>query len=56
MGHGAGCSKAIRVEGGWRISGNWAFASGSRHATWLGAHCPCFEADGTPQRYPDGRP
>jgi len=53
MGPGA---RAIRVEGGWRISGNWAFASGSRHATWLGAHCPCFEADGTPQRYPDGRP
>ena len=53
MGPGA---KAIRVEGGWRITGNWAFASGSRHATWLGAHCPCFEADGTPQRHPDGRP
>jgi alkylation response protein AidB-like acyl-CoA dehydrogenase len=53
MGPGA---KAIRVEGGWRISGNWAFASGSRHASWLGAHCPCFEADGTPQRHPDGRP
>jgi alkylation response protein AidB-like acyl-CoA dehydrogenase len=53
MGPGA---KAIRVEGGWRISGNWAFASGSRHATWLGAHCPCFDADGAPQRYPDGRP
>jgi alkylation response protein AidB-like acyl-CoA dehydrogenase len=53
MGPGA---KAIRVEGGWRISGNWAFASGSRHATWLGAHCPCFNADGTPQRHPDGRP
>jgi alkylation response protein AidB-like acyl-CoA dehydrogenase len=53
MGPGA---KAIRVEGGWRISGNWAFASGSRHASWLGAHCPCFAADGTPQRHPDGRP
>ncbi len=53
MGPGA---KAIRVKGGWRISGNWAFASGSRHASWLGAHCPCFEADGTPQRHPDGRP
>ena len=53
MGPGA---KAIRAEGGWRITGNWAFASGSRHATWLGAHCPCFEADGTPQRHPDGRP
>ncbi len=52
MGPGA---KAIRVEGGWRIIGNWAFASGSRHATWLGAHCPCFDADGTPQRHPDGR-
>jgi alkylation response protein AidB-like acyl-CoA dehydrogenase len=53
MGPGA---KATRVEGGWRISGNWAFASGSRHASWLGAHCPCFEADGTPQRHPDGKP
>ena len=53
MGPGA---RATRVPGGWRISGNWAFASGSRHATWLGAHCPCFEADGTPQRHPDGRP
>jgi alkylation response protein AidB-like acyl-CoA dehydrogenase len=54
-GQGPG-AKAIRVDGGWRITGTWAFASGSRHATWLGAHCPCFEADGTPQRYPDGRP
>jgi len=54
MGPGA---KAIRTDGGWRITGTWSFASGSRHATWLGAHCPCFEADGTtPQRYPDGRP
>jgi alkylation response protein AidB-like acyl-CoA dehydrogenase len=46
-GQGPG-AKAIRAEGGWRITGTWAFASGSRHATWLGAHCPCFEADGTP--------
>jgi indole-3-acetate monooxygenase len=54
-GQGPG-AKAIRVDNGWRISGTWAFASGSRHATWLGAHCPCFEADGTPHRQPDGRP
>jgi alkylation response protein AidB-like acyl-CoA dehydrogenase len=53
-GQGPG-AKAIRTDGGWRVSGTWGFASGSRHATWLGAHCPCFEADGTPQRYPDGR-
>jgi alkylation response protein AidB-like acyl-CoA dehydrogenase len=54
-GQGPG-AKAIKVDGGWRVTGTWAFASGSRHATWLGAHCPCFEADGTQQRYPDGRP
>ena len=54
-GQGPG-AKAIRVDGGWRVTGSWSFASGSRHATWLGAHCPCFEADGTQQRYPDGRP
>jgi indole-3-acetate monooxygenase len=54
-GQGPG-AKAIRVDNGWRISGTWAFASGSRHATWLGAHCPCFGADGTPHRQPDGRP
>lgn len=54
-GQGPG-AKAIRAPGGWRITGTWAFASGSRHATWLGAHCPCFEPDGTPHRHPDGRP
>ena len=54
-GQGPG-ARAVRVPGGWRISGTWAFASGSRHATWLGAHCPCFDADGTPHRHPDGRP
>jgi indole-3-acetate monooxygenase len=54
-GQGPG-AKAVRVDGGWRITGTWSFASGSRHATWLGAHCPCFEADGTPHRHPDGRP
>jgi alkylation response protein AidB-like acyl-CoA dehydrogenase len=53
-GQGPG-AKAIRADGGWRVTGTWSFASGSRHATWLGAHCPCFEADGAPDRYPDGR-
>jgi len=47
--------RAMRVEGGWRISGKWSFASGSRHATWLGAHCLCVEPDGTPMRGPHGR-
>ncbi|MDR3535529.1 MAG: acyl-CoA dehydrogenase family protein, partial [Acetobacteraceae bacterium] len=30
--------EARRVEGGWRITGTWRFASGSQNATWLGAH------------------
>jgi alkylation response protein AidB-like acyl-CoA dehydrogenase len=54
-GQGPG-AKAIRAAGGWRVTGSWSFASGSRHATWLGAHCPCFAADGTPLRSADGRP
>jgi alkylation response protein AidB-like acyl-CoA dehydrogenase len=30
--------EAQPVEGGYRISGKWRFASGSHHASWLGAH------------------
>ena len=53
-GQGPG-AKAIRTEGGWRVTGKWTFASGSRHSTWLGGHCPTFEADGTPIKRPDGK-
>ncbi|WP_178133604.1 acyl-CoA dehydrogenase family protein [Vineibacter terrae] len=48
--------KAVAVEGGYRVTGTWSFASGCRHATWLGAHCPVYEADGTRRRDPDGQP
>jgi indole-3-acetate monooxygenase len=41
--------KAVECEGGYRVTGVWAFASGGRHATWLGAHCPIFNADGSPR-------
>jgi alkylation response protein AidB-like acyl-CoA dehydrogenase len=30
--------EAQPVPGGYRITGRWRFASGSHHATWLGAH------------------
>jgi indole-3-acetate monooxygenase len=53
-GQGPG-AKAIRTDGGWRVTGTWSFASGSRHATWLGAMCPSFAADGTPLVRPDGK-
>ena len=42
--------KAVACDGGYRVSGTWSFASGCRHATWLGAHCPIYEADGSPRR------
>ena len=54
-GQGPG-AKAIRAEGGWRVTGTWSFASGSRHATWLGAMCPCFNADGSPILNEAGKP
>ena len=41
--------KAVECEGGYKVSGVWAFASGGRHATWLGAHSPIFKADGSPR-------
>ena len=54
---GAGIQgKAIAVEGGYRVTGTWTFASGSRHATLLGGHSYVFEADGRPRARPNGRP
>jgi indole-3-acetate monooxygenase len=48
--------KAVECEGGYRVTGVWAFASGGRHATWLGAHCPIFNADGSPRLDDHGVP
>lgn len=54
-GQGPG-ARAVRAEGGWKVTGTWTFVSGAHHATWLGAMAPCFEADGTPILRPDGKP
>jgi indole-3-acetate monooxygenase len=51
-----GGGRGVAVEGGFRVTGRWGFATGSRHATWLGAHVPVFEPDGTPRLNPNGRP
>jgi len=51
-----GPAEARAVPGGYRLTGNWNFASGSHHATWLGAHVAILAPDGTPQRRPDGGP
>src|SRR5215472_9427949 len=51
-----GAGRGVALEGGIRVTGRWGFATGSRHATWLGAHVPLFEKDGTPRLNPTGRP
>jgi alkylation response protein AidB-like acyl-CoA dehydrogenase len=47
---------AVRVEGGYRATGTWMFASGSRHAQWLGGHSPVIDAQGAAVPGPDGKP
>jgi alkylation response protein AidB-like acyl-CoA dehydrogenase len=48
--------KATAVTGGYQVSGEWHYASGSRQATWMGAHCPVVEADGSLRLNRLGRP
>jgi indole-3-acetate monooxygenase len=49
-------SKAIAVPGGYRVSGQWQFASGCRQATWMGAHCHVVEPDGSLRSNAAGKP
>jgi alkylation response protein AidB-like acyl-CoA dehydrogenase len=49
-------ANATRVEGGYRVSGTWMFASGSRHAQWLGGHSPVVDAQGAAVLGADGKP
>jgi indole-3-acetate monooxygenase len=43
-------SRAVAEDGGYRLSGTFNFASGSRHARWLGGQAPIVDADGSPRR------
>ena len=49
-------SRAVAVDGGYRVTGRWDFASGCRQARWMGAHCHVQEADGTLRLNSFGRP
>jgi alkylation response protein AidB-like acyl-CoA dehydrogenase len=54
---GQGSSRITRTKGGYLVTGEWRFASGIRHATWLGAHnSPLVHQDGTPELDGSGRP
>jgi alkylation response protein AidB-like acyl-CoA dehydrogenase len=44
------------VDGGYRATGRWEFASGVRQATWIGAHVHILEADGSRRRSASGAP
>jgi len=44
---GMGNGVAQVVDGGFQVDGTWRFASGNRHATWIGAHCKVRERDGS---------
>jgi alkylation response protein AidB-like acyl-CoA dehydrogenase len=53
---GAGIQgKAQAVDGGYRVTGKWTFASGCANATLLGGHSYIFEKDGSPCKRADGR-
>ena len=37
--------RAVAVDGGYRLTGSWSFASGIHEATWVGAHAPIIDAE-----------
>src|SRR3712207_1887173 len=47
--------RATRVDGGYRVSGRWAFASGVEHSAWHMAACVLVEGD-RPLRTAEGQP
>jgi alkylation response protein AidB-like acyl-CoA dehydrogenase len=46
---------AERADGGYRVTGQWAFSSGCDYATWLTGQALVME-NGVPQIKPDGNP
>ena len=46
----------IKVDGGYKSSGLWMFASGILHATWMGGHSTVCDGDGEPIKGKDGKP
>jgi len=53
---GPGPGEARVAAGGYSVTAQWAFASGSHHASWLGCHVPVIEANGQPRLEADGTP
>ena len=51
---GPGPSTAVREGDGFRVNAKCAFASGGRHATWIGTHAHIVDDDGDPLRDEEG--
>jgi alkylation response protein AidB-like acyl-CoA dehydrogenase len=51
---GTAAGEVRAAPGGYRATRRWSFASGSRQASWLGAHVHVIEADGKKRLKPDG--
>jgi alkylation response protein AidB-like acyl-CoA dehydrogenase len=53
---GAIAHEVKAVPGGYLANARWEFASGSRQASWLGAHVRVAEQDGSQRKKADGSP
>jgi alkylation response protein AidB-like acyl-CoA dehydrogenase len=45
--------RAVKVDGGYRVTGRWPFASGCQHCEWIGLTCALSDNSGNP--IPDER-
>ena len=54
-GHGGANGTAIVERGGYRLSGNWRYGSGTKHAAFIHSGAVVIE-NGVPRRTPEGEP
>jgi alkylation response protein AidB-like acyl-CoA dehydrogenase len=48
-------NRAVAEPGGYRVSGQWHFASGGHNSTFMCAEARLYEAGGTPRLSPEGK-
>lgn len=48
--------RAVQVQGGYRVSGRWPFASGCQHSAWLIGGCLVYDEGDQPRLRPNGVP